>query len=65
VSALEWPYQQEMMGPPLTHRISPNELTASAEKVGFRGVEIIPLPHMILYQLTIEKPQIRIPGGEQ
>ena len=33
VAALDWPYQDEMMGPPLAHQISPDKLIMASEKI--------------------------------
>jgi len=52
VAALEWPYRDEPMGPPLHHRLPPDQVIQSATRAGFDRVEAIPLSHMILYRFT-------------
>jgi ubiquinone/menaquinone biosynthesis C-methylase UbiE len=49
VAVLEWPYQEEENGPPLAHRLKPEEIQAAAGKVGFTRLEEIRLQHMVLY----------------
>ncbi len=51
VAALEWPYEVQEFGPPLDHRLKPEELTELAEKAGFSRVEVIPLKNMLLYRM--------------
>ena len=52
VAVLEWPYQQEEIGPPLAHRMKPDEITVLAQEIGFRQYEEIRLTHMGLYLMT-------------
>ncbi|RME80799.1 MAG: class I SAM-dependent methyltransferase [Caldilineae bacterium] len=54
VAALEWPYRDEPMGPPLAHRLRPEQVTAAAEGLGFARIETLPLSQMVLYRLTKE-----------
>lgn len=49
---LEWPYRQQEAGPPLAHRIKPEEITSLVQKVGFQRYEEITLTHTMLYRLT-------------
>jgi ubiquinone/menaquinone biosynthesis C-methylase UbiE len=49
VAVLEWPYIQEENGPPLAHRLTPEEVQAAAGKAGFTRLEKIQLQHMVLY----------------
>ena len=51
VAILEWPYEEEEIGPPLHHRLKPKEVVDAAAKVGFSHIETIPLAHMILFRL--------------
>jgi len=52
VVVLEWPYRQEELGPPLAHRITPDNVTALALQAGFLHCEEIALAHMALFRLT-------------
>ena len=51
VAALEWPYLDEPMGPPLHHRLQRHQVKNAAEKAGFLHIEAISLQRMILYRL--------------
>lgn len=53
VAILEWPYIEEMMGPPLIHRLSPETIETLAMEAGFHSVEHLQLSHMDLYLLTL------------
>ncbi len=53
VVALEWPYRQQEMGPPLAHRLSPEQVQEAAAVAGFKQVETFHLQHMTLFRLTI------------
>ena len=53
VAVLEWPYKQDVSGPPLEHRLKTEDILAAAKKVGFSQMETIPLNHMMLFRLTI------------
>jgi ubiquinone/menaquinone biosynthesis C-methylase UbiE len=53
VAVLEWPYQAEEHGPPLAHRIKPEEVARLAQMAGFQKVETLPLMHMVLYRLSV------------
>jgi ubiquinone/menaquinone biosynthesis C-methylase UbiE len=52
VAVLEWPYQEEEHGPPLTHRLEPSVILALAKAAGFRAAERLTLSHMDLYRFT-------------
>ena len=52
VTILEWPYRQEEKGPPLEHRLKPENVADLAAKAGFQSVEIVHLEHMDFYRLT-------------
>jgi len=52
VAILEWPYRREENGPPLEHRLKPEEVLAAAAPLNFSRVETIPLNHMVLFRLT-------------
>ena len=49
VVALEWPYRQEAMGPPLAHRLSPAAAENAPVACGSENFAMILLEHMILY----------------
>ena len=53
VVVLEWPYQNEKMGPSIEERMKPDELSEIAQEAGFRNIEIIPLSHMVLYRFAV------------
>jgi hypothetical protein len=53
VVILEWPYQEEEFGPPLAHRLKPEEVAALAYRAGFEKVETLYLDRMVLYRLCI------------
>lgn len=57
VVILEWPYQEEEFGPPLAHRLKPEEVAALAYKAGFEKIETLYLDHMVLYRLCITCPE--------
>jgi SAM-dependent methyltransferase len=59
VAALEWPYQAEAYGPPLAHRLKPEEVEAMAQEAGFARVDTVSLAHTLLYRLYITT------GGEE
>jgi ubiquinone/menaquinone biosynthesis C-methylase UbiE len=52
VGILEWQYKQEESGPPIEHRLRPEEIIAFAERTGFSKIETIRLDQLLLYRLT-------------
>jgi ubiquinone/menaquinone biosynthesis C-methylase UbiE len=56
-AALEWPYQAEASGPPLAHRLSPEEMADLGRSAGFSAVEMLPLSRLVLYRLVIERKE--------
>jgi ubiquinone/menaquinone biosynthesis C-methylase UbiE len=52
VAILEWPYRKEEKGPPLEHRLRPEQITHAAARAGFAGVERIELTRMDFYRMT-------------
>ena len=52
VVVLEWPYYDEEKGPPLAHRLMPEQVTALAQEAGFDKIETVPLTHMVLFRLS-------------
>jgi ubiquinone/menaquinone biosynthesis C-methylase UbiE len=53
VVVLEWPYTEEKMGPPLAHRLRPEQVIDSAKSAGFKSVASIQMKHMALYVMDI------------
>jgi ubiquinone/menaquinone biosynthesis C-methylase UbiE len=53
VFALEWPYKEEEMGPPLAHRLKSEDVMAKAKGAKFRDVKVIPLKALLLYQFLV------------
>ncbi len=51
VIALEWPYKEEPAGPPLHHRLRPEQVEASASRAGFSRIDVIALQRMVLYRI--------------
>ena len=54
IGILEWPYQDEEMGPPLAHRIQPEVIHQWFQKVGFTKWSTNFLKEMVFYLLEIE-----------
>jgi ubiquinone/menaquinone biosynthesis C-methylase UbiE len=52
VSILEWPYKNEDRGPPLEHRLKPEQIAEAARRAGFTTVERIELSRMDFYRMT-------------
>ena len=52
VAIMEWPYQQEEPGPPLSMRIEPGKLVQLIEEAGFHHYEQIALTHMTFFRLA-------------
>jgi ubiquinone/menaquinone biosynthesis C-methylase UbiE len=53
VCILEWPYPEGEFGPPLAHRLSPEEIENLARQAGFTQVESIQLDYLVFYRLTV------------
>ena len=51
VTALEWPYKTEELGPPLEHRLKPEHLQNLALQAGFKEIERTSLEHLHFYRL--------------
>jgi ubiquinone/menaquinone biosynthesis C-methylase UbiE len=56
VVILEWPYQDEQFGPPLAHRLKPEEVAAISYKAGFEKIDTYHLEHVVLYRLCVASP---------
>ena len=52
VAVLEWPYFDEDRGPPLGHRLQPEEIFSLAKEAGFGDVTSFTLQHMQLYLMA-------------
>jgi ubiquinone/menaquinone biosynthesis C-methylase UbiE len=48
---LEWPYKEGGYGPPLKHRIEPEQLKGMATSSGFSRIRSIPLKYLSLFLL--------------
>jgi len=53
VCVLEWQYKQQEFGPPIAHRLKPEQIISWAEQAGFSSSEIIQLTNLVLYRLEI------------
>ncbi|MEJ2262056.1 MAG: class I SAM-dependent methyltransferase [Anaerolineales bacterium] len=51
VVILEWPYLEEEHGPPLEHRLKPEEVLELGKQAGFEAVETLQLRHMVLFRM--------------
>lgn len=51
VGILEWPYQEGSFGPPLVHRLNPEDLTTMFQKAGFRKWKLAELSNTVFYKL--------------
>ncbi len=47
---LEWPYRDEPVGPPLAHRLKPEQVLGLAEQAGFKQSEVLLLTHLVLFR---------------
>lgn len=52
VVVLEWPYRDEPLGPPLSHRLHVEDVSRLAHEAGFQGFGTIHLTHMMFYYLV-------------
>ena len=53
VAALEWPYLEQEFGPPLAHRLKPEEVEKVAREVGFSRFESFHLDKLVLYRMEV------------
>ncbi len=53
VCILEWAHRSEEFGPPLAHRVKPEDLKQMAETAGFSNLETLPLMKLMFYRLKI------------
>jgi ubiquinone/menaquinone biosynthesis C-methylase UbiE len=54
IAVLEWPYREEEIGPPLHHRLKPEDVGAAALKVGLKSVKPIILKSLVLYLIDLK-----------
>jgi SAM-dependent methyltransferase len=52
-AVLEWPFYLTEYGPPLAHRLEPDEIATLARDAGFAQVEMQTLAYLVLYRLVI------------
>ena len=52
VVILEWPYDEDNPGPPLAHRLKPEEIQTMAGQAGFTHIRYISLTYMNLFLLS-------------
>jgi len=48
---LEWPYREERQGPPIHHRLKPEQVALLAHKAGFQTTEFLPMEYMVLFRM--------------
>lgn len=53
VGLLEWPYREQPFGPPLAHRLNPEELAGLFQAAGFRIWKKADLSDTVLYILEV------------
>ena len=53
VGILEWPYQDGTFGPPLAHRLNPEDLADQFQKAGFRKWKATDLSNTVFYRLEV------------
>ena len=51
-AVLEWPFRYAEYGPPLAHRLRPDEIVALAQNASFSRIETLHLSHLVLYHLA-------------
>jgi SAM-dependent methyltransferase len=53
VGVLEWPYQDGAFGPPLAHRLNPEDLANLFRKAGFLKWKVTHLSNTVFYRLEV------------
>ena len=53
VGILEWPYREGVFGPPLAHRLNPEDLVGLFHQAGFQKWSMTELTNTILYRLEL------------
>jgi ubiquinone/menaquinone biosynthesis C-methylase UbiE len=51
VCILEWPYREQPFGPPLVHRLKPDNLISLFERAGYQKWEVMQLTNTVFYRL--------------
>jgi ubiquinone/menaquinone biosynthesis C-methylase UbiE len=51
LAVLEWPDEEQPVGPPREHRLSPEKITTQAKQAGFEKVSQVRLEILVLYLL--------------
>ncbi len=49
LAVLEWPYETQPFGPPMEHRVSPQEIISMAQEAGYKEPATIRLTNLSLY----------------
>ena len=52
-AVLEWPYEMQDFGPPLSHRLRHADISGMALAAGFQQFEMIPLTSLVLYRMSV------------
>lgn len=53
ICILEWPYRDGIIGPPLAHRLNPEDLGGLFQKAGYRKWNVTELTDTVLYRLEV------------
>ena len=51
VAMLEWPYQEQEIGPGLDERLTEKDIQKFAEQAGLKNLRVVPLQALVLYLL--------------
>lgn len=52
-AVLEWPFETQDFGPPVSHRLRYADITELALAAGFQQFEMIPLTSLVLYRMSV------------
>jgi SAM-dependent methyltransferase len=52
VAILEWPYDASEHGPPLEHRLRPDQIEDLSRQAGFARLESVRLTHVVVYRMA-------------
>ncbi len=53
VAVLEWPYEEGTMGPPLAHRLKPEDVAAAGKRAGLVTITPVVLKSVVLYLMDL------------
>jgi ubiquinone/menaquinone biosynthesis C-methylase UbiE len=53
VAILEYPYREQPFGPPMNHRLKPEQITDAAAQAGINSVKVVELTHVNLYLMEV------------